>query len=76
MVTKIFTVLAYVVAAGSIVGAYSQASALHLRQTNQPLYRPRYRMTHFGSYRSGQFQPLSTRSGYGGFRGGGTSSGK
>lgn len=76
MLTKVFAILAYVVAGASVVGAYSQASALHLRQTSQPLYRPRHRMVHFGSYRSGQFEPLSTRSAYGGFRGGGNSSGK
>ncbi|MEO0868179.1 MAG: hypothetical protein AAFY17_06970 [Cyanobacteria bacterium J06642_11] len=76
MSAKLCTILAYVVAGVAIAGAYSQASALHLRQTSQPLYMPRYNMVHFGPYRGGQFQSLSNRSAYGGFRGGGSGSGK
>ena len=76
MSAKLCAILAYLVAGVSLVGAYGQASALHLRQASQPLYIPRYNMVHFGPYRSVRFRSLSSRSAYGGFRGGGNSSGK
>lgn len=76
MLTKFYIVLTYVIAGASVVGAYTQVSALHLGQTQQSLYFPRYNMVYFGPYRSNRFQPLTNRSSYSGFRGGGNFSGK
>lgn len=76
MLSKLCAILAYFVAGASVVGAYSQASALNLSQTEQPLYMPRHNMVYFGPYRSRRFQSFSNRSAYGGFRGGGSGAGK
>ncbi|MEM9804286.1 MAG: hypothetical protein AAF959_03315 [Cyanobacteria bacterium P01_D01_bin.56] len=76
MTAKICAFLAYLAAGVSVTGAYSQVSALNLRQTSQPLYVPHHNMVHFGPYRSARFNTLSNRTSYGGFRGGGSGSGK
>jgi hypothetical protein len=76
MLTRIFAVIALVVALFTIWAAYTQRSALSLRQERQSTYWPRYGTYLSGRYYNNTWQPTPNRSSYGGFRGGGPSAGK
>jgi hypothetical protein len=77
MLTKIFAAAAIAIALLTVIAAYSQRSALVLREESQEQYWPRRGTSLSGSYGSGgNWQPLPNRSTYGGFRGGGPSAGK
>lgn len=77
MLTKIFAAAAVAIALLTTIAAYSQRSALVLREESQDQYWPRRGTSLSGTYRSdGAWQPLPNRSAYGSFRGGGPGSGK
>ncbi|QIZ70123.1 hypothetical protein [Oxynema aestuarii] len=76
MWTKIFALFAILLAIATIGAAYTQSSALTLRQEQQS-YWPRHRTYLHGSYRSGSWNYSRDRSDYGGgFFGGGSGVGK
>lgn len=76
MLSKIYTVLALAIAIYILHAAYTNRSALVLRQENQPQYNPRYGTRIYGGYVGGTWRSSPSRSGYGSFRGGGSGSGK
>ncbi|MGV2826533.1 hypothetical protein [Myxosarcina sp. GI1(2024)] len=76
MLTKIYTVMALAIAIYILHAAYTNRSALVLRQQTQPQYNPRYGTRIYGGSVGGVWQPSPTRSSYGSFRGGGSGSGK
>lgn len=76
MLPKLFVVAALIIALFTGWAAYSQRSALHLQQENQPYFWSRHGTSLSGGYRHRIWLPLPSRSDYGGFRGGGIGSGK
>jgi len=76
MLTKILAVTTVAIALFTIVAGYTQRSALALREEKQKNYWPRHRTHLSGYYYQGHWDPLPNRSAYGGFRGGGPSTGK
>ncbi|NEQ98171.1 MAG: hypothetical protein F6K30_15875 [Cyanothece sp. SIO2G6] len=76
MLTKGLATCALVIAIASIVAAYTQVSALHLRQDQQPMYWSRYNTRQSGVYRDGVWVPLPIRSRYTSFQGGASGVGK
>ena len=75
MLSKIFAIAAIAITGFAIHAAFTQRSAMVLRQEN-PAYWERYGTRSAGVYRSGAWQPSPVRSSYGGFRGGGPGAGK
>lgn len=76
MLTKLFAAAAFLIALMTIVSAFTQRSALVLRQEQQPYYWARYGTNLSGRYYGGSWQPNPLRSTYGEFRGGGPGAGK
>ena len=76
MLSRILALAALLITLMGIWAAYTQSSALLLRQETQPLYWPRYGTLLSGRYRNQSWQATPSRSSYGGFRGGGPSAGK
>lgn len=76
MAIKLFAVAAFLIASLTIWAAYTQRSALQLRQETQPSYWPRHNTSLSGRYRNNIWIETPNRSAYGTFRGGGPSVGK
>lgn len=76
MLTKILALLAVGFALVTIYSAYTQPSALYLRQEGQLLYWPRYGTNLSGYYRNRIWQPSPNRIEYTQFPGGGPSAAK
>ncbi|MBD2461933.1 hypothetical protein H6G89_12840 [Oscillatoria sp. FACHB-1407] len=76
MVTKLLAAAAFFIALTTLVFAFSQRSALVLRQEQQPYYWARHNTYLSGRYYGNSWQPNPARSTYGAFRGGGPSAGK
>lgn len=76
MLTKLFAIAAILIAVITIGAAYTQTSALTLRQEQQPWYWPRHGTHLTGGYRSGVWIYSPNRSSYDSFPGGGPSFGK
>ncbi len=75
MLVKGFTIVAFLIAGFTIWAAYTQRSALALRQESQPMYWSRHGTVVHGYYVGGSWNPGPGRS-RSGFRGGGSSVGK
>ncbi|AFY71338.1 hypothetical protein Pse7367_3089 [Thalassoporum mexicanum PCC 7367] len=77
MLARIFGVLAIVLALVTIFAAFTQTSALVLRQNNQRMYWSRHNTRRSGIYVVGRgWQPSPLRTDYSTFRGGGPRAGK
>jgi hypothetical protein len=76
MLFKYCAIASVAIAIFAILAAYTQSSALSLREENQATYWPRHGTQLSGSYRGGGWQPSAIRSSYGSFQGGGVGSGK
>ncbi|NJK41384.1 MAG: hypothetical protein HC934_08575 [Acaryochloridaceae cyanobacterium SU_2_1] len=76
MLSKVFSVATLALVGYSITAAYTQRSALQLRQEQQASYWPRHRTSLSGRYRRGVWIVSPTRSSYSSFQGGSPSSGK
>jgi hypothetical protein len=76
MVGKLIAASTAAVAALTISSAYTQRSALVLRQEQQDNYWPRYGTVASGRYSSGVWVASPDRQSYGTFRGGGPGVGK
>ena len=76
MFSRLFALITVLIAAGAITASYSQRSAFFLKQETQRNYWPRHRTRLSGRYRNGTWVASPSRSTFGGFQGGGPSSGK
>ncbi len=78
MLSKIFSILALLIAGFAIFDAFTQKSAFILGQEKQPNYSPRYGTNLSGGYNRNRvwIYNSTTRSYYEGFQGGGPGSGK
>jgi hypothetical protein len=76
MLARIFGILAIVLALVTIFAAFTQTSALVLRQQQQPMYWSRYNTRRSGIYVGNVWQPNPLRTEYATFRGGGPRAGK
>lgn len=77
MLTKVFAGIAVLMALWSVTDAYTQKSALVLREQNTSNFSPRRGTSLSGSYdRNGTWIFIPSRSSYSGFQGGGPGSGK
>lgn len=74
--TKLFALLAMLLAGTTIFYGLTQQSALTLRQEKQENHWPRYDTQTSGTYRGGIWIASPTRQSYGSFRGGGPGAGK
>lgn len=74
--TKLFALLAILLAGTTIFYGFTQQSALVLRQERQDNHWVRNGTRTSGSYRGGIWVASPTRQTYGGFRGGGPGAGK
>jgi hypothetical protein len=74
--TKLFALLAVLLAGTTVFYGFTQQSALVLRQEKQDNHWARYDTQSSGSYRSGSWVASPTRQSYGTFRGGGPGAGK
>ncbi|MDX2217305.1 MAG: hypothetical protein SFY66_28820 [Oculatellaceae cyanobacterium bins.114] len=76
MLTKLLAAAAFFIAFSTVVFAFTQRSALVLRQEQQPHYWGRHGTELSGRYYGNSWQPSPLRSTYGAFRGGGPGTGK
>ncbi len=76
MLSKLFALAAVAIAGFAIYAAFTQRSAMVLRQEQQPHYWARHNTHSSGVYRSGVWHSNPVRSSYGAFRGGGPGAGK
>jgi hypothetical protein len=77
MLARIFGILAIFLALLTIFAAFTQTSALVLRQKQQPMYWSRYNTRRSGIYVVGRgWEPNPLRTEYSTFRGGGPRAGK
>ncbi|PSO55808.1 MAG: hypothetical protein BRC40_05235 [Cyanobacteria bacterium QH_8_48_120] len=76
MLIRIFAIAALIIALFTIWAAYTQRSALSLRQEKQSAYWSRHGTSLSGQYQGGTWIFLPSRSSYGDFRGGGPGAGK
>lgn len=76
MTTKLLAGFAVLIAGLTTYAAYTQRSALVLREQRQEAYWPRHNTYLSGSYSRSGWIASPTRQSYGGFRGGGPGAGK
>lgn len=76
MLTKFLASAAIAIAIATILAAYTQRSALVLRQQNQSTYWSRRGTSLSGRYNNNIWVSSPVRSAYGTFRGGGPGAGK
>jgi hypothetical protein len=76
MLLKVSAIASVAIALFAILAAYTQSSAVSLREEHQTTHWPRHGTQLSGSYYGGSWHPSALRSSYGSFQGGGVGSGK